>query len=216
VQIELGATERRTLVGLIEKQIEWKPALVLRVVTSPSAVGFYSALPLDVHVFIAMPATIGGAAPFDRIVHASSLLNLLMNDQSPKIDLNALEAVESLAGTSLVEMPPTNGWQIPMTALASDIVPIVNEAAEEFDRRSKGLGERGMSDLADEIWERPGWAGLPVRMLHAAVRLQLLWNEPVKVSAATCGPWKRLSTPRGQVFAYATGPAARTGLRIVN
>lgn len=216
MQIELGATERRTLVGLIEKQIEWKPALVLRVVTSPSAVGFYSALPLDIHVFIAMPATIAGTAPFDRIVHASSLLNLLMNDQSPKIDLNALEAVESLAGTSLVEMPPTNGWQIPMTALASDIVPIVNEAAEEFDRRSKGLGERGMSDLADEIWERPGWAGLPVRMLHAAVRLQLLWNEPVKVSAATCGPWKRLSTPRGQVFAYATGPAARTGLRIVN
>jgi len=218
VRITLGATERRTLIGLLEKQIEWKPSLVLRVVTSNSAVGIYSSLPLELHAFIAMPAGIPEGRAFDRIVNAYSLLEMLSTPQesvSAEIDLGALNPVESLSGTSLVEMPTTEGWQIPITSLASDIIPIVQEASGEFERRSQGLGERGKADLADEIWERPGWAGLPIRMLHAAMRLQMLWNEPIKVSAATSGPWKRLSTPRGQIFAYAPGPAARTGLRIV-
>lgn len=219
MRITLGATERRTLIGLLEKQVEWRPALVVRVVTSKSALGIYSALPLEIRAFIAMPAEIPEGKPFDRIVQASSLLEILSAPQesvSAEIDLGTLAPVESLAGSSLVEMPPTEGWQIPITALGSDVIPIVAEASAEFERRSQGLGERGKADLADEIWERPGWAGLPIRVLHAATRLQMLWNEPIKISAATCGPWKRLSTPRGQVFAYATGPAARAGLRIVN
>jgi len=219
VKITLGSTERRTLIRLLEKQVEWRPSLPVRLVTSTSAVGVYSALPLEVHAFIAMPAGIPAGPAFDRIVFAESLVNLLSVPQesvSAEIDLGVLPPVDSLIGTSLVEMPPTDGWQIPITALASDVIPLVNEASVEFERRSEGLGERGKSELANEIWERPGWAGLPIRVLHAAVRLQILWNEPIKVSAATCGPWKRLSTPRGQVFAYATGPAARTGLRIVN
>lgn len=219
MHITLGATERRTLIGLLEKQVEWRPSLPVRVVTSRSAIGVYSALPLEVQAFIAMPAEIPEGKPFDRIVFAESLIALLSAPQesvSADIDLGTLNPIESLTGTSLVEMPPTDGWQIPITALSSDIIPIVQEASIEFERRSQGLGERGKSELADEIWERPGWAGLPIRVLHAAMRLQMLWNEPIKVSAATCGPWKRLSTPRGQVFAYATGPAARTGLRIVN
>ncbi len=219
MRISLGSTERSTLIRLLEKQVEWRPSLPVRVVTSRSAVGIYSALPLDVHVFMAMPVGIPEAKSFDRIVFAESLISVLSAPQesvTAEIDLSALNPVESLVGTSLVEMPPTDGWQIPITALASDIIPIVNEASIEFERRSQGLGERGKSELADEIWERPAWAGLPIRVLHAATRLQILWNEPIKVSASTCGPWKRLSTPRGQVFAYATGPAARTGLRIVN
>lgn len=219
MHITIGATERNTLIRLLEKQVEWRPSLPIRVVTSRSALGIYSALPLEVHSFIAMPVGVPEGKSFDRIVFAEMLIACLSAPQESvvaTVDLGTLNPIESLVGTSLVEMPPTDGWQIPITALASDVIPIVNEASIEFERRSQGLGERGKSDLADEIWERPAWAGLPIRVLHAATRLQILWNEPIKVSAATCGPWKRLSTPRGQVFAYATGPAARTGLRIVN
>lgn len=214
MHVELGAAERRTLSGLIDKQAEWKPNLTVRLLTSPSALGVYSALPLDIRVFLAMPAKISGDKPFDRIVEASDV-SAALRESEGEVNLDDIAPSESLGGSALVVMPPTEGWQIPMHAIASDLIPIVNEATAEFERRSKGLGDRGVKDLADEIWERPGWAGLPIRMLHAAARLQLLWNEPIKVTAATCGPWKRLSTPRGQVFAQATGKEARAGLRVV-
>ena len=50
---------------------------------------------------------------------------------------------------------------------------------------------------------------------NAARRLGMIANDSAKVSAATCGPWKRLSTARGQVFIYSTGPAARLALHVV-
>jgi hypothetical protein len=96
------------------------------------------------------------------------------------------------------------------------VIPIINEAVSEFDRRSVGLGERGKADLAEEIWNRPGWGGLPVKVLYAAQRLSLIWDEPIKISSATCGPWKRLSTPRGQVFLRATDPVGRNRMRLVS
>lgn len=214
MQVTLGSTELRTLISILEKQIEWNSGISVRVVTSPSAVAFYSAIPLDLHAFIAMPAKIGTGNPCDVITTGRDVVALLSNS-SGLIDLDSLEQLAGLDGTSLSDLPPSTGWQIPIHAVASDVIPIINEAASEFDRRSVGLGERGKSDLADEIWNRPGWGGLPVKVLYAAQRLNLIWEEPIKISAATCGPWKRLSTPRGQVFLHATGPAARTRMRLV-
>lgn len=117
---------------------------------------------------------------------------------------------------TFAELPPSTGWQIPIHAVASDVIPIVNEAVSEFDRRSIGLGERGKADLAEEIWNRAGWGGLPIKVLYAAQRLMLIWDEPIKISAATCGPWKRLSTPRGQVLLHTVTQTGRNRMRLVN
>jgi len=46
VQVTLGTTELRTVVSILEKQIEWNANIAVRVVTSPSAIAFYSAVPL--------------------------------------------------------------------------------------------------------------------------------------------------------------------------
>ena len=214
MQVTLGATELRTLISILEKEIEWNSSIAVRVVTSPSAVAFYGAIPLNLHAFIAMPAKIGAGAPCDVITSGRDVVALLSNS-SGLIDLDSLEPLVGGDGTSLSELPPSTGWQIPIHAVASDVIPIINEAASEFDRRSVGLGERGKADLAEEIWNRPGWGGLPVKVLYAAQRLNLIWDEPIKISAATCGPWKRLSTPRGQVLLLAEGPATRTRMRLI-
>jgi hypothetical protein len=214
VQVTLGSTELRTLISILEKQIEWNSSIAVRVVTSPSAVAFYAAIPLNLHAFIAMPAKIGTGAPCDVITTGRDVVALLSNS-SGLIDLDSLEPLAGVDGASLSDLPPSTGWQIPIHAVASDVIPIINEAASEFDRRSVGLGERGKADLAEEIWNRPGWGGLPVKVLYAAQRLNLIWDEPIKISAATCGPWKRLSTPRGQVFLHAAEPSTRSRMRLV-
>ncbi len=214
MQVTLGSTELRTLISILEKEIEWNSNIAVRVVTSPSAVAFYAAIPLNLHAFIAMPAQIGAGAPCDVITTGRDVVTLLSNS-SGLIDLDSLEPLAGVDGASLSDLPPSTGWQIPIHAVASDVIPIINEAVSEFDRRSVGLGERGKTDLAEEIWNRPGWGGLPVKVLYAAQRLNLIWDEPIKISAATCGPWKRLSTPRGQVFLHTAEPSARSRMRLV-
>jgi hypothetical protein len=215
VQVTLGPTELRSIISILEKQVEWNPNIAVRVVTSPNAVAFYSAIPLNLRAFIAMPAKMSPGQPCDVIVSGRDVVALLSNSQGV-IELDSLDQLVGAETASLSELPPSQGWQIPMHAMASDIIPVVNEAIDEFDRRSVGLGERGKADLAEEIWNRPAWGGLPVKILYAAQRLMLIWDEPVKISAATCGPWKRLSTPRGQVFADSTVPSPRSRMHLVN
>ena len=214
MQVTIGSTELRTLISILEKQIEWNPSIAVRVVTSPSAVAFYAAIPLNLHAFIAMPAKIGTGTPCDVVTTGREVVTLLSNS-SGLIDLDSLEPLVGVDGASLSDLPPSTGWQIPIHAVASDVISIINDAVSEFDRRSVGLGERGKGDLAEEIWNRPGWGGLPIKVLYAAQRLNLIWDEPIKISAATCGPWKRLSTPRGQVFLHTAEPSARNRMRLV-
>jgi hypothetical protein len=55
-----------------------------------------------------------------------------------------------------------------------------------------------------------------MRALHAAQRLGMIGNNSARIAAATNGPWKRLSTPRGQIFARTSGSSARLALHLVN
>ncbi len=119
------------------------------------------------------------------------------------------------ANPTVHNLPPTDGWQLPIFAVSGDLVPLVDEATAEFEGRSAGLPPRAQESVAEEIWDRPGFGGLPLRTLHAARQLGMIANDRAKVSATTAGPWKRLSTPRGQVFVYASGPAARLALHVV-
>ena len=104
---------------------------------------------------------------------------------------------------------------MPIHGVSSDITPMIEAAVTEFRQRTAGMTERQAAPIAEEIWSRTAWAGLPMRTLHAARRLRLLTDEPLRITAATSGPWKRLSTPRGQLFTYSAGIEARLGLHVV-
>lgn len=213
--IHLGERERSLLTALGTAQLSWDPRLLVRIVTTPTAVGFYTTPPLDVMTFVAVPAVVD--EPADTVVLMSSLLTMIQSDPDGFAPAELTEITPpASAGASLLHLPPSEGWQMPIHAVASDIFPIVDDAVKEFSRRTQGAPALLQEQVAEEIWSRNAWAGLPMRSLHAAVRLRFMGREPQRISASTCGPWKRLSTPRGQVFTYATGQQARFGLYSVS
>jgi hypothetical protein len=219
VTIRLAEPEARALEGFCRRQLRWDEGLAARVVTSARALGVFTAPPLGVLVFVAVP-TVDAVSPIDAIdaiVPLSGLAGTLRTHGQLGMDIGALPRAIVPIGSSptLQHLPPTEGWQLPIFGISGDLVPTVDDATAEFDARSAGLPPRAQEQIAVEIWERYAFGGLPLRALHAARQLGMITTDRAKVSAATCGPWKRFSTSRGQVFVYASGPAARLALHVV-
>lgn len=212
--VRLGDPERRVLTALGRRQVEWDPRLPARVISRDGALGIFTAPPMDVLAFLAVPADV--AADLDVTVALASLVSAA--EESGDIDLATVTPVQVpfTSGISLTHLPPSEGWQMPIPAVASDVLPAVDDALAEFRARSAGLGPRGQQTVADEIWSRTAWAGLPLRVLHAGYRLRFLARDRMRITAATNGPWRRLSTPRGQVFSYVTGIQAQLSLHAVS
>jgi len=214
VDVRLGDAERRVLTVLGKRQVEWDNQLAARVISRDGALGVFTAPPMDVLAFLAIPAEVEESV--DVTVSLAALVAAA--EASGDIDLAALPPVQApfTSGASLVHLPPAEGWQMPIPAVASDVLPAVDEALAEFRARSVGLGPRGQQTVAEEIWSRTAWAGLPLRVLHAGYRLRFLARERMRITAATNDPWRRLSTPRGQVFSYVAGIQAQLNLHAVS
>ncbi|MSO27518.1 MAG: hypothetical protein EXQ60_05575 [Candidatus Nanopelagicales bacterium] len=216
--LTLTVDDARVLAAFGRRQLAWDPLLPVRIVSTPSSVGLYTAPPLNVLALFAVPATITGG-PIDFTVSLASLVA----EFDATIQFSSAIKVESLrevvvpvtSAMSVTHLPPADGWQMPMQALAGDLMVHVDTAVAEFTTRSAGQTEPVQQSIADEIWERPTWAALPMRVLHAARRLGMMSNDQSRVSAATSGPWKRLATARGQVFTRANGGRAGIGLQVV-
>ena len=207
--IGIRPDDAKALAAIARRQVAWDARMPARVVGRPSALGIYTAPPMDVVAFVAVPTTTPISASVDVTVSLASLAIELdrVIETGDGLDLAALQEVRVpvTKSASVALLPPADGWQLPMFALSGDLVPQVDAAVDEFTRRTKGLSQRAQQEIADEIWERNAWAGLSMRVLHAARRLGLLAQDSSRVAAATCGPWRRLSTARGQVFARAAG-----------
>jgi hypothetical protein len=190
-----------------------------RIVTAAKAVGVFTVPPLGVLVFIAVPTVdpVGEDDDVDAIVPLEQFADLLRRDAVAGMSPDALPRAMVPLGSAptLQHLPPTDGWQLPIFGVSGDLVPVVDDATAEFEGRATGLPPRAQEAVAEEIWGRHAFGGLPLRALHAARQLGMITTDRAKVSAATCGPWKRLSTPRGQVFVYSSGPAARLALHVV-
>ena len=217
--IRLAEPEARALEGFCRRQLRWDAGLAARIVTPPRAMGVFTAPPLGVLAFVAVPTLPGepDSAAADVTVSLAALADALPGAVSAGLDLDGLSpaGVQPVTSPSVRHLPPTEGWQLPMFAVAGDLGTMVDEATAEFESRSPGLSERARAEVAEEIWDRKAWAGLPMRALHAARQLGMLAKDRSRVSAATCGPWKRFSTQRGQVFSYDSGPSARLALHVV-
>lgn len=203
-KVAVSVEEAKALAAISRRHLGLDARMPVRIVGRPKALGLYTTLPMDIIAFVAVPAVISDGEDIDLTVSLASLTIELdrVVSTGESLDLSALPEVRVpvTKRASIAILPPMDGWQLPMFAISGDLVPQVDAAVEEFTRRSKGLSERAQQEIAEEIWERPVWAGLSMRMLHAARRLGFLAQDRSKVAAATCGNWRRLSTPRGQVF----------------
>ncbi len=220
--ISLNQRDARVLALVGRRQIEWDPIAAVRISVSRSAIACYVVLPMDVLCMLAVPAevspdAVGAEATVSLSSFVTELEEALVAEADIRFDIDSLPTVTAPVGQglTLAQLPPRDGWQMPIHGVSSDITPLVKNAIEEFRQRTAGMSERQAAPIAEEIWSRSSWAGLPLRTLHAARRLRLLTDEPLRVTASTCGAWKRLSTPRGQLFTYSAGIEARLGLHLV-
>ena len=220
--VTLAEPDARILALVGRRQVEWDPLAAVRLSVGLNAIACSVVLPMDVLCMVAVPADVDAVAVNANVtVSLSSFVtgveSALAEGEDIRFDIDSLPTVTAPVGPglTLAQLPPRDGWQMPMHGVSSDVTPLVKEAVEEFRQRSAGLSERQAAVIAEEIWSRPAWAGLPMRTLHAARRLRLLTDEPLRISASTSGPWKRLSTPRGQLFTYSAGAEARLGLHVV-
>lgn len=213
--IHLGAHEARVLAAFGRRQLTWDPKMAARVVSSTKAIGIYTAPPMNVLAFMAVSAK--DVPDLDVTVTLTSLVDALeaAAEAGGAFDVGAADPAPAAWAVGLSMLPPSDGWQIPMYAVAGDLVVEVNTARDEFSRRAADLTPREQQVIADEIWDRTAWAGLPMRMLHAAKRLGLLNADQSRVAAATCGTWRRFSSPLGEVFYRIPGETARFDLHIV-
>lgn len=213
MSITLAEPDARSLEAFCRRQLKWSPGLAARIVTSERSVGMFTTPPLGVMVFVAVPVQTASDERLDRIVSLAAWADLIVSGA----DVDPLQLSEVpvpvTSGPTLLDLPPSDGWQVPLKGLSGDLVPMVTAATAEFESRAAGLPPRGQETIADEIWGRAVWGGLPMRVLHAARQLGMLAADSSIVQATTCGSWKRLSTARGQVFVPVDARTALLTLR---
>jgi len=212
--LTLPANEARLLAAHLDRLVTWDPRTPVRLVARARALGVYSAPPMDVMAFVALPLAEPVDGELDSTTHASDLRTSLGDDGRLAVPPVVL------GDAALAVLPPSDTWQLPIAGVSGDIVPLVDTAVAEFRRRASGVsdaspGSAELQRLAQEIWDRPGFGGLPMRALHAARRLGFLTDDASRVSASTCTGWKRLTTVRGQVFVRTIPPVSRPNLTVV-
>ena len=214
-RITLGEHESRALAAFCSRNAGWSPAGAARLVIAGSSVGVFVTPPWDVMAFAAVPADTGSDEPIDVIVSLPALTQMLTD--TGVIDVDALPTVQvtPAQGVTLLDLPPRDGWQLPIHGISGDIAGLVEAGHDEVKARTATLAPRDTDLEIRRWWASPGWSGLTMGVLFAAHQLGMLPKDRSKVAAATSGPWKRLSTSRGQVFSFASGPASSVNLALI-
>ena len=137
VTIRLAEPEARALEGFCRRQLRWDESLPARVVTAANALGVFTAPPLGVLVFIAVPTVdpVDEADAVDAIVSLGRFADLLRSDAVTGMRPEALPQASVPVGASptLQHLPPTDGWQLPIFGVSGDLVPVVDDATAEFE-----------------------------------------------------------------------------------
>jgi len=210
----LDPSDGARLVALLKRMMRWDPNAYARVITKDDSVGFYLEPPFKVIAFFLFPAT--GVTPLiDNNMRVDDLLAQLLTQREPiKIPL-----ITEFEPFGLGAKPPEGPWQQGDRGIAGDLAPKVLTAIDEFKSRMASLGAnpaREVSEsVANEIWERAGWAGLHLRVLHAAYLLGLLSVPMAQVTTGTCAGWKRLQSPGGTLYIRPGDSGPRLPLSVV-
>jgi hypothetical protein len=208
--LAMPAHEGRLLVAHLNRLAAWEPTGGVRIVARGGAVGVYGAPPMRVMSFVALPLSDPVEGELD-VTATIADTRAAVEVQSTGTVLRLPES--ALGAAALAMLPPADGWQLPIHGVSGDVVPEVDAAIAEFRRRAPGVIDA--QALAEQMWERPSFGGLPLRVLHAARRLGFLTDDASRVTASTATGWKRLTTVRGQVFVRSVPPTQRPDLSVV-
>ncbi len=208
--LALPEHEGRLLAAHLDRLTSWEPTGHVRVVARAGAVGVYSAPPMRVIGFVALPLREPVVAEIDVSARTADIRSGLVPAGA---DTELILPDPAVGSPGLAMLPPSEGWQLPIHGVSGDVVPEVDAAVAEFRRRAPGVVDPQV--LAEQIWERPSFGGLPLRVLHAARRLGFLTDDASRVTACTMTGWKRLTTVRGQVFVRTHTPTQRPDLSVV-
>ena len=210
VTLALPEHEGRLLDAHLGRLANWDPTGHVRVLARGRAIGVYAAPPMRVISFVALPLRESIEGELDVSARIGDLRVGL--DTSP--GHSELQLPEPAVGSpGLALLPPAEGWQLPIHGVSGDVIPEVDAAISEFRRRAPAVVDQ--QALAEQIWERSSFGGLPLRVLHAARRLGFLSEDASRVTACTMTGWKRLTTVRGQVFVRTHAPTQRPDLSVV-
>jgi len=196
---QLEPSDANRLIALLKRIIRWDPNSYARVVTKEDSISFYVEPPFRVIAQFNFSAT--AVTPLiDNNMRVDEILaQLLAQEQPTKIPL-----ITDFEPFGLGAKPPEGPWQQGERGIAGDLSPKVQAAIEEFKTRMSSLGTnpaREVSEnIANEIWERAGWGGLNLRVLHAAYLLGLLAVPMAQLTTGTCAGWKRLQAPGGTIY----------------
>jgi hypothetical protein len=208
--LALPEHEGRLLAAHLDRLAAWDPAGHVRVVARGSAVGVYAAPPMRVISFVALPLR----EPVVDEVDVSARIGDVRAGLVTTAGVTDMRLPEPAVGSpGLAMLPPSEGWQLPIHGVSGDVITEVDAAVAEFRRRAPSVVDP--QALAEQIWERPSFGGLPLRVLHAARRLGFLSDDASRVTACTMTGWKRLTTVRGQVFVRTHTPTQRPDLSVV-
>lgn len=206
----LGLPEReaRLLQSHLARQLRWNARATVRLIIETDRLGVFAAPPTGVLSYVQLPL-VGSAATADMTIPAAQ-----MGFGEPEAGAVTLMLPDPVPGTAdLAVLPPGDGWHLPLQGVAGDVMPEVEAAIAEFKARSVSAVDADA--LAEEIWARPSFGGLPMRVLHTARMLGMLTADSSRIAATTRTGWKRLTTVRGQIYVRVPGALDRTSLTVV-
>lgn len=211
---QLEPSDGTRLAALLKRMMRWDPGAYVRVVTKDDTISFYLEPPFKVVAHFIFPAT--AVTPLiDNNMRVDDLLSQLLTQPEP----TRIPLITEFEPFGLGAKPPEGPWQQGERGIAGDLAPKVVTAIDEFKSRMATLGNnpaREVSEsVANEIWERPGWGGLHLRVLHAAYLLGLLSVPMAQVTTGTCAGWKRLQSPGGTLYVRPGDSGPRLPLSVV-
>jgi hypothetical protein len=207
--LTLDAGPARMLQIHLDRQKRWNPRGFARIVTTDGDLGFYAAPPTGVLTYVHLPIRQSGSLPSDLTVPMGGIA--FEQTSTGAVSVTLPSAVPGPA--ELAVLPPEDSWHLPMHAVVGDVIGDLDAAIAEF--KARAVSALDADALAEEIWDRQGFAGIPMRMWHTARLLGLLGNGSARIAASTRSGWKRLTTINGRVFVRIPGALDRTNLTVV-
>ena len=207
--IGLNRDEAMYVASHLRRLTNWDERTSVRLQIRGNALGVYSPPPMGVLALVVVPIQSTDVPELDRVVSAGRLRDLI-GDVS-KIgadDLFAVPIPDEVTGPpSLAMLPPREGWNPPVHAMAGDLVADIDASIKALNQRTTGTVEPFTRQIAEDVWGTQGWAALPHRVLHAARQLGFLGHPGARIQASVNGTWKRLISPAGQVFVHVESSA---------
>ena len=208
-EFHLNQPETLFLAGYLRRLTQWDSAAAVRIEGEGNALGFYSDVDDAFIAFIALPTSMALAEPVSAVVSAGRLRDVI-GDVRARTGSTAIVLPDPVeASAALQNLPPRQGWQPAFKGMAGDITAEIDEQIARATAQASLLPERAQETAMRSDWSQPGWSSVPRGALHIARQLGFLNLAQTPIAASTNGPWKRITTAMGQVFARADDGIAR-------